>query len=258
MVLFTYDLSQYIPGFIPAEYHLVYLISLATSLFFLVVFGLPRLIRFLFISLRKNFFRFTSKCLLLVLSYIYKKFPRIEKLSIKLERAYCKAKGIPFFELNSIEDGMAYIRYQEDYRKLNSLPISWLYDRIHGDLLVNAAEALRKLSVIPDQNGQYKCEVSFKTVQAKRAAKKNTRFDYGTRRIYKPKKKKIAAKKRKTPWQILEIPSGSSKETIKKAYRAKMKQYHPDMLAHLGPDLQKMALEKTRAIQLAYEGLAKT
>ena len=255
MFLFTYDLSQLIPAFIPAEYQLIYLASLSVVLLFLIAFGLPRLVHFIFVNLPKKFFDFIYRYLLLAFANLSKKYLWLEKLTLKLQRTYCKLRKIPFFELNSLEDGIAYIRHQEDYRKLNSLPVTWLYDRIHGDLLIDAAETLRKLSVIPDINGDYKCEVSFAKEQAK--SKKNTRFDYASRKSSETKKKKTSTKEGKTPWQVLEIPAGSSKAAIKKAYRAKMKQYHPDMLAHLGPDLQKVALEKTRAIQLAYEGLAK-
>jgi DnaJ-domain-containing protein 1 len=46
-------------------------------------------------------------------------------------------------------------------------------------------------------------------------------------------------------------------EEIKKAYREKLKKYHPDIVANLklGDDYREMFEEKTREIQHAYEQL---
>ncbi|ETW93741.1 MAG: hypothetical protein ETSY1_37885 [Candidatus Entotheonella factor] len=57
----------------------------------------------------------------------------------------------------------------------------------------------------------------------------------------------------KTPWQLLDIDPGASDEAIEAAYKAKLMQYHPDRVAHLGEDLQRLAHEKTLEIQRAYE-----
>src|SRR5688500_9114691 len=47
----------------------------------------------------------------------------------------------------------------------------------------------------------------------------------------------------KTPWQLLDIEPGASDEAIEAAYKAKLMQYHPDRVAHLGADLQRLAHE---------------
>ncbi len=57
----------------------------------------------------------------------------------------------------------------------------------------------------------------------------------------------------KTPWQLLDIEPGASDEAIEAAYKAQLMQYHPDRVAHLGEDLQRLAHEKTLEIQRAYE-----
>ncbi len=59
------------------------------------------------------------------------------------------------------------------------------------------------------------------------------------------------------PYQILSIDSSASREEIQAAYRARMHEYHPDKVAHLGEELQKVAHRKTVEIQQAYERLRK-
>lgn len=59
----------------------------------------------------------------------------------------------------------------------------------------------------------------------------------------------------KTPYEILEIEPGASKEDIHKAYRALANKYHPDKIAHLGKEFQALAEEKFKEIQAAYDFL---
>ncbi len=59
------------------------------------------------------------------------------------------------------------------------------------------------------------------------------------------------------PYEVLGIPHSASSEAIQAAYRAQMQQYHPDKVAHLGEDLQKLATEKTQQIQRAYKQLSR-
>ena len=60
---------------------------------------------------------------------------------------------------------------------------------------------------------------------------------------------------KKSPYEILEISRGASKEQIKLAYKKLMSQYHPDKVAHLGADLQALAMKKTQEITWAYKQL---
>ncbi len=57
------------------------------------------------------------------------------------------------------------------------------------------------------------------------------------------------------PHAVLAVRRGASQEEIQEAYRARMREYHPDKVAHLGRDLQELAHHKTLEIQRAYERL---
>ncbi len=59
------------------------------------------------------------------------------------------------------------------------------------------------------------------------------------------------------PYEILSIDSSASGEEIQAAYKACMHEYHPDKVAHLGEELQKVAHRKAVEIQQAYEQLRK-
>ncbi len=60
------------------------------------------------------------------------------------------------------------------------------------------------------------------------------------------------------PYEILGIAHGASADEITRAYREQMKQYHPDRVAGLGEELQRVAHRKAVEIQRAYEALRKT
>lgn len=52
---------------------------------------------------------------------------------------------------------------------------------------------------------------------------------------------------------ILGLESNATKEQIKASYKKKLTEYHPDKVAALGEDLQKLAQQKTLEINKAYE-----
>jgi len=58
-------------------------------------------------------------------------------------------------------------------------------------------------------------------------------------------------------YKILEIEPTSSDEDVKKAYRRMAMKYHPDKVSHLGEDFKKVAQEKFRKVQAAYEQVKK-
>jgi DnaJ like chaperone protein len=54
-------------------------------------------------------------------------------------------------------------------------------------------------------------------------------------------------------YKILEIEADASDDEVKKAYRRMAMKYHPDKVSHLGDDFKKVAHEKFRKVQEAYE-----
>jgi preprotein translocase subunit Sec63 len=59
------------------------------------------------------------------------------------------------------------------------------------------------------------------------------------------------------PYQVLGLTAGASADEITRAYREQIKLYHPDRVADLGEDLQRLAHDKTVEIQRAYQELTK-
>ena len=54
---------------------------------------------------------------------------------------------------------------------------------------------------------------------------------------------------------VLELEETSSFDAVRQAHRELIKSYHPDKVAHLGPDLQKLAEVKTKMINASYKVL---
>jgi DnaJ like chaperone protein len=63
----------------------------------------------------------------------------------------------------------------------------------------------------------------------------------------------IFIKDNQSYYKILEIDPSVSDQEIKKAYRSMAARFHPDKVQHLGPDFQKMAEDKFKAINEAYQ-----
>lgn len=59
-------------------------------------------------------------------------------------------------------------------------------------------------------------------------------------------------------YEILGLSAGASQEEIKNAYRKLSKEYHPDLVAHLGEEFRQVAEEKMKDINMAYQHLKKT
>ena len=53
----------------------------------------------------------------------------------------------------------------------------------------------------------------------------------------------------------LGVAPSASREDIKEAYRQRMREYRPDKVSHLGPDLRSLAESKAKQINEAYEAL---
>lgn len=57
------------------------------------------------------------------------------------------------------------------------------------------------------------------------------------------------------PFEVLGVPRSASSDAIHAAYRARMREYHPDKVAHLGVELQELAHAKAQQIERAYRQL---
>jgi DnaJ like chaperone protein len=57
------------------------------------------------------------------------------------------------------------------------------------------------------------------------------------------------------PYTVLGIDESASEETIKGAYRELVGQYHPDKVAHLGEEFKRLAEERFKQIQQAYQNI---
>lgn len=54
-------------------------------------------------------------------------------------------------------------------------------------------------------------------------------------------------------FEVLDVKANASREQIKKAYREKMKAYHPDCVSDPGAELRELALVMAKEINRAYE-----
>ena len=63
----------------------------------------------------------------------------------------------------------------------------------------------------------------------------------------------IFVKSARKAYTILELDPDCTDQEVKKAYRSMAARFHPDKVQHLGPEFQKMAEDKFKAINGAYQ-----
>lgn len=61
--------------------------------------------------------------------------------------------------------------------------------------------------------------------------------------------------RKKRALSVLGLREGASREEIKRAFKQRAAKYHPDRVAHLGPELEELTSEKFKEIQDAYDYL---
>jgi len=54
------------------------------------------------------------------------------------------------------------------------------------------------------------------------------------------------------PYDVLGVPRGATLADVRRVYREKLLQYHPDRLQHLGREFRELAEEKTRELNEAF------
>ncbi len=59
------------------------------------------------------------------------------------------------------------------------------------------------------------------------------------------------------PYEILGVEKNADMAAIRRAYQEKIRQYHPDLVAKMGPEIQELARQKSQKINNAYQKLKK-
>lgn len=54
-------------------------------------------------------------------------------------------------------------------------------------------------------------------------------------------------------YEVLEVSPSATEEEIRRAYRAKISQYHPDKVASMGEEIREVAEKRSREINAAFE-----
>jgi hypothetical protein len=65
------------------------------------------------------------------------------------------------------------------------------------------------------------------------------------------------APKEEDPFAVLGLKPSANEEAVRKAFRDLIVQYHPDKVAHLGPEFRDLAEKKSRELTAAYEAAQK-
>ncbi|MFA5024127.1 MAG: DnaJ domain-containing protein [Patescibacteria group bacterium] len=60
-----------------------------------------------------------------------------------------------------------------------------------------------------------------------------------------------------TPYEVLGISANATAEEIKQAYHRKAQENHPDKVANAGEEIRKLAEERMKEINVAYDALIK-
>lgn len=81
--------------------------------------------------------------------------------------------------------------------------------------------------------------------------------DRRLRAFYAQEKSTIWSKRELTPYEILGVSPNASKREIEKAFKQRIKQYHPDKVIHLGQEFVTIAKERTIQITEAREAMFK-
>jgi hypothetical protein len=86
-----------------------------------------------------------------------------------------------------------------------------------------------------------------------RAEERERRQEQRTRTEQESSKPKPKPEPKFDPYEVLGVVRGATKQEITTAYHKLMKVYHPDMVAHLGLEAQKIAAAKALALNRAYK-----
>jgi hypothetical protein len=80
---------------------------------------------------------------------------------------------------------------------------------------------------------------------------------YVNKRVYVEKKVKMDEVEHSDPYEVLEIKKGADFDDIERAYRNKIKEYHPDKYSKSPPRIAVAAKKETEKLNIAYEKMKK-
>ena len=69
--------------------------------------------------------------------------------------------------------------------------------------------------------------------------------------------KAMFARDQEASYRVLEISKSADNNEVKRAFRKMANKYHPDKVSHLGKEMQKLAEEKFKAVNDAYQQIKK-
>jgi len=116
----------------------------------------------------------------------------------------------------------------------------------------------RLLGWISGVGGASEQETRRRGEETRRRRQQRTAEDEARRRAESERRESRQSRQAPTtfdPYAVLGVQRGASRDEIREAYKRVVQQYHPDKVAHLGRELQQLALEKTKEINRAYEVL---
>lgn len=61
-----------------------------------------------------------------------------------------------------------------------------------------------------------------------------------------------------SPYAVLGVGASASEAEVRKAYRERAQQYHPDKVAHMAPEFREVAERRMKEINEAYESIKRT
>lgn len=70
-----------------------------------------------------------------------------------------------------------------------------------------------------------------------------------------PKAKPMPRRGKRSAHDVLGVSRGASDEEIRRAYQEKIRQYHPDKVASMADELQELAEQRTKELNVAYDEL---
>lgn len=148
-------------------------------------------------------------------------------------------------EHDPFEEALSQVPKLEHFRRCKGYKAGWLYHQCkHSQLLMEALEHLQETGELSRGH------------QRTSRARTESRSEGQSSQREQRQESKGNTQPQFDPFRVLGVCRGAEKDEIKRKYREQMKLYHPDRVAHLGAELQELALEKTKEIQKAYSMLS--